>query len=185
MNIYSKKSLIKAVNEGVKIKYLFFWGHQKNGETVSKSCLSQWYHSPFEKEGNIFLTAEHYMMYGKAKLFGDTNAMKKVLSASNPGEAKAIGRAVNGFDNAMWDEHKFDLVVNANAAKFSSDEAMKSFLLNTQSRVLVEASPVDRIWGIGLAEDDDVASIPNKWKGENLLGFALMKVREQLQQSIT
>lgn len=183
MNIQTKQDLINKVNKGLKVKYLFFWGHQESNNTVSKSCFSQWYDSPFEADGNRFLTAEHYMMHGKAKLFGDTHAMNKALNARTPGEAKAIGRTVNDFKDAIWNAHKFDLVVKANVAKFSNNEEMKQFLINTGTRILVEASPVDRIWGIGLAQDDDAAANPRLWKGENLLGFALMVAREQLKKT--
>lgn len=86
-----------------------------------------------------------------------------------------------GFDNDTWNEHRFEIVVNANLAKFSAHKDLQTFLLNTGDRVLAEASPVDKIWGIGLAEDDHKASNPNLWKGENLLGYALMEVRERLK----
>lgn len=120
------------------------------------------------------------MMYQKAALFGDHSAVKRLLTASNPGEAKAIGREVLGFDQTKWDQHRFEIVVSVNMAKFSSDPALKEFLLNTGNRVLVEASPVDKIWGIGLAEDHPACENPNQWKGANHLGFALMEVRDQL-----
>ncbi len=162
------------------MKYVFFWGHQEKGKQITKSCFSQWYDSKFEEDGNEFITAEHYMMYHKAKLFGDNNACEKVLSASNPGEAKAIGREVLGFRQELWDEKRFEIVINANLAKFSQDSELKEFLLNTGSRVLVEASPVDKIWGIGLAQDNPKSENPDTWKGPNLLGFALMEVRGRL-----
>ena len=181
MNVRTKKELANYVNSGGKAKYLFFWGHKQNKNIVTKSCFSQWYDFPFSDAGINFATAEHYMMHGKAKLFSDTEAMKKILNANNPGAAKALGRSVKGFDNAIWDAHKFDLVVKANLAKFGRKGELQDFLLSTGKRVLVEASPVDKIWGIGLAQDDDAATNPNLWKGENLLGFALMEVREQLQ----
>ncbi len=162
------------------MKYVFFWGHQKSGSQVTKSCFSQWYGSKFEEDGNEFITAEHYMMYHKAKLFGDTNACKRIVLASNPGGAKAIGREVLGFDQKLWDEKRVTIVVNANLAKFSQNPELKAFLLNTGSNVLVETSPVDKIWGIGLGQDNSASANPNTWKGLNLLGFALMEVRDQL-----
>lgn len=126
------------------------------------------------------MTAEHHMMYQKAILFADEGSAKRLLSAKNPGEAKAIGREVSGFDQEIWNEHRFNIVVNANLSKFSSTPKLKEFLLSTGDRVLVEASPVDKIWGIGLAQDNPSCENPNSWKGENLLGFALMEVRDQL-----
>ncbi|MCL2914524.1 NADAR family protein [Shewanella corallii] len=180
MKIRTREELVDFLAHGNKVKYVYFWGHQEKGKQVTKSCFSQWYESKFEDGGNEFMTAEHYMMYHKAKLFGDSKACEKVLAASKPGEAKAVGREVLGFEQDLWDEKRFEIVVNANLAKFSQNSALRAFLLNTGSRVLVEASPVDKIWGIGLAQDNPLSENPNTWKGLNLLGFALMEVRELL-----
>jgi ribA/ribD-fused uncharacterized protein len=180
MKIRTKEELVHYVNQGKKAKYLFFWGHKVKGKQITKSCFSQWYASPFTENGNRFATAEHYMMFGKAKLFGDHDAMYKALNAKNPGAVKAVGRSVRGFDQTVWNANKFDLVVKANLAKFTSNDDLREFLINTGKRVLVEASPVDRVWGIGMDQDDEAVTNPNLWKGENLLGFALMEVREQL-----
>lgn len=128
------------------------------------------------------MTAEHYMIYQKAILFGDSSAANKVLSTRSPGEAKAVGRKVLGFNELKWLEHRFEIVVKANQAKFSSTPELKEFLLNTGDRVLVEASPVDKIWGIGLSTDNSSVGNPNCWKGLNLLGFALMEARDQLRR---
>lgn len=180
MEIRNKTDLIEYVNHGNKVKYVFFWGHQKPNSGVSKSCFSQWYEASFELEGKTYLTAEHFMMAEKARLFGDRESEIKVLNASNPGEAKKIGRSVKGFNEATWLENRFPIVVAANLAKFGQNEELKEFILGTNERVLVEASPLDKIWGIGLAADDQRAENPNLWKGENLLGFALMEVRSKL-----
>ncbi len=180
MNIRNTEQLVDYINHGNSVKYLCFWGHQKPKNGISKSCFSQWYDSPFQESGNHFLTAEHYMMYEKAKLFGDDSAAERLLSATNPGEAKAIGREVVGFDENKWLENRFDIVVRANLAKFNNNPELKDFLVNTGNRVLVEASPVDKVWGIGLSTDSPSAENPNLWKGLNLLGFALMEVRNQL-----
>ena len=123
------------------------------------------------------------MMYRKALLFEDQSAAEKLLKATNPGAAKAIGREVKGFDQPVWEQHRFEIVVAGNLAKFGSDTALRAFLLGTVNRILVEASPVDRIWGIGMAEDDPDCTNPNLWRGDNLLGFALMEVRNRLSQA--
>lgn len=182
MAIKSTEALIDHIDRGNPVKFVFFWGHQKADSGISKSCFSQWYESPFVDEDQTYLTAEHYMMAKKAELFGDENAKAKVLASKTPGEAKKLGRTVVGFNDDVWLDHRFDIVVSANLAKFSQDHELKDFLLNTGDRILVEASPVDRIWGIGLAADDPRASDPNKWQGLNLLGFALMCVREKLKR---
>jgi ribA/ribD-fused uncharacterized protein len=117
------------------------------------------------------------MMAEKAAMFDDEAARVEVLSVPNPVAAKAAGRKVKGFDEAVWVQRRFEIVVRANEAKFSQNPELGRFLMGTGSRVLVEASPVDRIWGIGLAQDDDRANNPSLWQGLNLLGFALTKVR--------
>ncbi|KZN40115.1 hypothetical protein N483_18170 [Pseudoalteromonas luteoviolacea NCIMB 1944] len=180
LKVRTKEKLADFVNQGNKVKYVFFWGHQEKSGQVSKSCFSQWYESKFQEDGNEFFTAEHYMMYHKAKLFGDYDACEKVLSARSPAKAKAIGREVLGFEQTLWDEKRFEIVVNANLAKFSQNADLKAFLLSTGNRVLVEASPVDKIWGIGLVQDNPASENPDSWKGLNLLGFALMEVRDRL-----
>lgn len=180
MEIRTKQALINYVNEGGSVKYVFFWGHRKPNEGVSKTCFSQWYESGFEENGIVYQTAEHYMMAGKAKLFGDNESFNKVLASSNPGEAKKIGRSVQGFSEELWREHRFSLVVQANLLKFSQNHELGGFLRKTGDRILVEASPVDTVWGVGLAADDENIQNPNLWKGLNLLGFALMEVRSQL-----
>jgi ribA/ribD-fused uncharacterized protein len=116
----------------------------------------------------------------KAWLFGDHETAAKILAAGHPGEAKKLGRAVRDFDETVWDAHRFDLVVRGNIAKFGQHPELKEFLLGTRNRVIVGASPLDRIWGIGLAADDRRAASPAAWRGLNLLGFALMAAREAL-----
>ncbi len=184
MKIRSKEELQEYVNKGNKVKYVFFWGHQEKGSAVSKSCFSQWYESTFSESGIEYMTAEHYMMAEKAKLFGDNETYQKIIKATNPGEAKSLGREVRGFDESKWVENRFQIVVSGNVLKFSQNQELSEFLLNTGNRVLVEASPVDKIWGIGLAVDNQKAENPNLWRGQNLLGFALMEVRDVLRESV-
>ncbi|MBZ5488168.1 NADAR family protein [Halomonas aquamarina] len=183
MRIRTIEALKKYVNGGNNIKYLFFWGHQRKGAEVSKTCFSQWYTSAFETDGVTYLTAEHFMMAEKARLFNDSETHEKIIHASNPGKAKALGREIRSFDESVWIEHRFDIVVKANYLKFDQNHDLKTFLLNTGDRVLVEASPVDNIWGVGLAVDHPDIENPNRWSGLNLLGFALMEVRDILRHS--
>lgn len=179
--IKTKQDLIDRINHGDKVKYLFFWGHQPNpnGE-LSKSCFSQWYEASFELGGVKYPTAEHYMMAEKARLFKDDNILAQILAAGHPGEAKKLGRLVKGFKLEVWLEHRFEIVVKGNVAKFEQSNKLREFLINIGNRILVEASPRDRIWGIGLGKDNPDAENPYKWRGENLLGFALMEVRNIL-----
>jgi ribA/ribD-fused uncharacterized protein len=119
-------------------------------------------------------------MAGKARLFGDAEAEARVLADPDPGKAKGAGRTVRGFDEAAWIEHRFDIVVAGNRAKFGALKPLRNFLLATSGKVLVEASPYDTIWGVGLSERQPEAVRPSQWRGLNLLGFALMDVRADL-----
>lgn len=167
---------------GVPLNYLLFWGHRPARDgSVGKSCFSQWYEAAFETQGQRYATAEHYMMAAKARLFGDTEAAAQIVAAPNPGAAKALGRKIRNFDEAKWLANRDTIVEAANLAKFSQNVGLRDFLLATGEQVLVEASPIDAIWGIGLAADDPRATDPAQWPGLNLLGFALMRVRARLR----
>lgn len=163
-----------------RVKFLFFWGHTVKDE-ITKSCFSQWFLGKFEENGIIYKTAEHYMMAGKARLFNDTETLEEILQAATPNQVKSLGRKVKNFDPKIWDEHKYEIVRKGNLLKFSQNKKFKDFLLSTNDKILVEASPYDKIWGIGMLETDSRAENPLLWNGENLLGFALMEVRDELR----
>ncbi|MGW8380395.1 NADAR family protein [Streptomyces sp. ODS28] len=173
--------LTERTARGERFSYLCFWGHRplRDG-SAGRGCLSQWWHAPFTVEGVEYATAEHWMMAGKARLFGDAEAERRALAARHPGQAKTEGRMVRGFDEAVWERERFELVVEGSTHKFDQHTELREFLLGTGDRVLVEASPLDRIWGIGLASDDEAAHDPARWQGLNLLGFALMEARKRL-----
>ncbi|MEV0641394.1 NADAR family protein [Streptomyces sp. NPDC050619] len=178
----SREALVRRFRAGERIRYLYFWGHRPRPDgQVGSSCLSQWWPSPFEVDGVTYATAEHWMMVRKARLFGDAEAERRVLAAEHPAEAKKAGRLVRGFDEAIWERERFGIVVEGSVHKFAAHAELRDFLLNTGKKVLVEASPVDRVWGIGLAADDEAAENPERWRGPNLLGFALMAARERLR----
>lgn len=120
------------------------------------------------------------MMAQKAILFGDTDSFNAILKAESPDRAKGLGRCVRGFGNAIWDANKYEIVLKGSVLKFSQNEALKVFLLATGRKIIVEASPMDLIWGIGLHQDDERARIPAEWLGDNLLGFALMEACDQI-----
>jgi len=161
-SIRSREELLQGIRSGLRPKYLFFWGHKPlpNGE-IGKSCFSQWWPAQFVVRGISYPTAEHFMMAEKARLFSDEDAWTKILQSGNPKAAKQLGRQVKGFDERIWEEARVRLVVEGNLAKFSQNRELGDFLIRTGSKVLVEASPVDRIWGIGLAEDDAQAGTRN------------------------
>ncbi|GGY50687.1 hypothetical protein GCM10010384_65890 [Streptomyces djakartensis] len=182
--IGSRSALIRADRAGAKIRYLHFWGHRPRPDgRIGASCLSQWWPAPFSVDGVEYATAEHWMMAGKARLFEDPVAERAVLAAAHPAEAKRAGRLVRGFDEEIWERERFRIVVEGSVHKFAAHPELRGFLLSTGDRVLVEASPVDRVWGIGLAADDEAASDPARWRGPNLLGFALMEARERLRRA--
>lgn len=155
-----------------KSRYEFFWSNS--------SPFSNWYMSKFEMDDVEFNCAEQAMMYYKAILFNDDEAADKVMKATSPREQKALGRSVKNFDQTVWESKREDIMFDILFAKFSQNEHLKDALLKTGDRILVEASPYDRIWGIGLSEYDVRAADETKWQGLNLLGKTLNRVRETL-----
>ncbi|GAO44613.1 NADAR family protein [Flavihumibacter petaseus] len=182
---YDKNWLINARANGEAVSFFFFWGHTaKANEKAGKACFSQWFESPFMVDGIIYKTAEHWMMAQKALLFNDQAAFDKIIQCETPAEAKALGRTVQHYDDAVWNEKKFALVKAGNLHKFRQHAEMAAFLLSTGNKVIGEASPVDAIWGIGLSENSRKIYDPSQWRGENLPGFALMEVRDYLKAFI-
>ncbi|MFC0600801.1 NADAR family protein [Streptomyces palmae] len=177
----SVADLVGLAARGERIRYVWFWGHRPRSDgSVGPGCFSQWWPAPFTVDGIVYPTAEHWMMAGKARLFQDAEAERQAVAAAHPQQAKNAGRMVRGFDEAVWQAHRFELVVQGNVHKFGQHPQLRAYLLGTGSRVLVEASPVDRVWGIGLTADDERAADPSRWRGLNLLGFALMEARQRL-----
>lgn len=177
---------IEYVNEkccaGEKIKFLFFWGHTEKGDEITKACFSQWYPCSFEIDKVTYNTAEQYMMAQKAVLFGDEDILKAIMAAKHPKEFKELGRKIHNFSEKIWNEHKCRIVIDGNYAKFSQNPKLRQFLMQTNTRILAEASPYDKIWGIGMSANNEKIENPLMWKGQNLLGFALMEVRDMLEE---
>lgn len=178
---YTIEGLKKAYQAGEKQKFLFFWGHTPPADgRVNASCFSQWWSSSFVVDGKFYNCTEQYMMAEKARLFGDDKMHDAIMNARHPKEMKAFGRAVAPFDANVWESRCYAIVKQGNLAKFRQNPELWSYMKSTKNRILVEASPVDRIWGIGLAKDHPDADNPMKWRGRNLLGFALTEVRDTL-----
>lgn len=135
----------------------------------------------FEHDGVRYETAEHFMMAGKARLFRDDEMLAQILASRTPAEAKALGRSVRDYDDVAWGRARWQIVVEGNVGKFGAHDDLRAFLLGTGERVLVEASPRDRIWGIGMGASNPDAQHPARWRGQNLLGFALMEARARLR----
>jgi ribA/ribD-fused uncharacterized protein len=170
--------LLERQRRGERLKFLCFWGH--TGQGAGPWVLSQWFEAPFTVEGVRYPTAEHWMMAEKARIFGDDAALAQILAARTPGEAKALGRSVRDFDDHEWNRRRFAVVLGGSLEKFRQHPELAAWLLATGDRVLVEASPRDRVWGIGRGASgaEDVAT----WRGQNLLGFALGEARDRLRR---
>ena len=162
------------------MEFIFFWGHTADPGVINKACFSQWYPCEFEVDGVHYHTTEQYMMAQKALLFGDQEVYEQIMAAEGPQAYKALGRKVRNFVPETWNQEKTNIVLRGNIAKFSQNEELKNFILNTGEKVLVEASPYDDIWGVKRKMDDPDIMDPNKWAGENLLGFVLMETRDIL-----
>jgi len=152
-------------------QYHMFWG----------GPFSQWYPSVFEVDGVTYNCAEQYMMAKKAELFGDDVALAKIMESPDPREQKRLGRTVKGFVDWTWNAVARDVVFRGNVAKCSQNLSIQAYLLATINREIVEASPEDVIWGIGLAADDPDAQDKNSWQGTNWLGMVMMDVRAALR----
>ena len=144
------------------------------------SPFSQWYPCRFEEAGVVFRCAEQYMMHGKAILFGDAEVAAEILAADHPRTHKALGRKVRGFDGAVWERERERIVLAGNRAKFTQDDGLRATLLATAPTTLVEASPFDRIWGVGLAATNPRIHDRRTWRGKNLLGHLLTRLRDEL-----
>ena len=153
-------------------KFVFFW----------RGYLGQWFRSPFVLDGVHYTHAEQAMMAAKARLFNDLETLEKIMAAQKPSLQKSLGREVRGYVDEDWLKVARDVVTRVNIAKFSQDPELKQQLLDTGERTIVEASPVDFLWGIGLACDHEDASNPEKWPGKNWLGESLMRAREEIRR---
>lgn len=152
-------------------KFVFFWG----------GIYSQWYKSNFVINGWTYVSAEQYMMWSKAMLFNDEKIATAIRKTNNPSTQKSLGRKVKGFDKSLWDKYCRIFVYQANYAKFSQNTELLMELLSTGDKEIVEASPEDTIWGIGMYETDPDILDKSKWRGTNWLGIEIMNVREALK----
>lgn len=151
-------------------RFTFFWS----------GPFSQWYVSPFNLDGQYYNTAEQYMMAEKARMFGDDENLARILDARDPRDQKAFGRRVRGFEKERWDAEARNIVYRGSRAKFTTHRDLLRELLATDGTTLVEASPLDTIWGIGLAADAEDARDRSKWLGLNWLGETLQRLRDDL-----
>ena len=157
--------------ERITDKYVFFYG----------SIFSNWYDCRFKYKEHIFHNSEQAFMWEKALFFGDEMIAEMILETPHPAANKELGRKVRGFNAAKWAEESFSIMVGVNYAKFDQNKELAAILLSTEDKIIVEASPTDRIWGIGWHWSDDRCLNPKNWRGTNWLGEALMEVRDILK----
>lgn len=167
-NSYHSKYLGATVYH--EAEFIAFWG----------GIFSQWHTSDFVFEGKRFNCAEQAMMAKKAHTFRDQEAFDKIMSTSDPREQKDIGRTVKHFDAKAWDDVALDIVTQISYEKFNQDYNLRELIILSYPYDLVEASPYDKIWGIGMSEFDKTITDRTKWNGQNLLGKALMSAREMI-----
>ena len=156
-------------------KFVFFWG----------GIYSQWHKAEMNIDGVVYNSCEQYMMHQKALLFGDLEIADLIMKESNPREQKKYGRMIRNFDKSVWDSRCLGIVYKGNLAKFTQNPTLREQLLRTNNRIFVEASPKDKIWGIGMSEDDAGIDDPSNWGGLNLLGHAITLVKVTIQSEPT
>ena len=144
--------------------------------------LSNWYPSVFQCDGITFSSMEQYMMYWKALTFSDTEIVEQILQTDNVGKIKALGREVSDYKESIWNGRRQIIVYRGLLEKFRQNPDMAEQLLCTGNLILAECAVMDKIWGIGLGMKDENRFDMDKWKGQNLLGYALMEVREELRK---
>jgi ribA/ribD-fused uncharacterized protein len=174
MKLY--KSLLLEATMDLTNKRIYFW----------RGIFSQWAKCDIYDDilGITFNCAEQSMMWHKANTFKDEEAKEKILKVKDPREHRAIGRSIKNYDDKVWGEVRYDIVAATNYAKFSQKTEWKELLIYTDGYELVEASPYDRIWGVGLGEDNPEILDKKNWQGENLLGKAIMQARDEIIKNL-
>ena len=169
---------LRELDDGIeRPSQIGFW---KEDEHLG--CCSNWHPTGFDYRGIRFPTGEHWMMWQKARLMGDREKASQILAAPTPRRAKELGGKVAPYDGALWDAVREQMVYYGVREKFLANDLNRNLLLSTGSALLAEASPHDRVWGVGMAADDPRFSNPAKWDGENQLGRACMRARADIRQ---
>jgi len=163
------------MDELVKGDFHFFWGGQ----------LSNWHLCHFRVADVWYNSVEQQVMARKALLFDDFDRFDRIMETAAPSEQKKIGRRVKNFDKNKWNRFSREIVYEGCYAKFSQSKELGKYLISTGNKILVEASPYDCIWGIGLNMNDPKAMDPDQWRGKNWLGETLMRVRQSVSHSYT
>lgn len=184
-DIYSLEKLRQLWNEGDRFQFVYFWQNTKEDvskEEYNSSCCNQWFPSNFvDENGRMYNCCEQYMMAQKAIVFGDDDTLQKILSEKNPSKIKKLGRIVKNYNQKIWNSKCQDIVFQGNLYKFTQNEKCRKFLLSVpKDAIFVEASPLDKKWGIRLSEQQPKAKNPLEWQGTNYLGFQITRVRDYI-----
>lgn len=181
--LYSLDQIQSRYSKGEDLEFMFFFGHQiaKDGN-LTHACLSQWWVTDFFEFIDTFCCMEQYMMAEKARLFNDEEILQQILESNSPKTIKALGKKVKNFVPTVWDEIKHTIILTGSYYKFSQNPSLRTFLLSSSNKILVEASPYDNIWGIQMDVNNKDITNPCKWQGQNMLGFALMEVRDDIKK---
>lgn len=171
-DLVTVEELRMRYNQGERFDYVFFF--------TSKEYFSNWYEASFIVDGVYYWCTEQYMMAKKAELFGDSFILDKIMKSTRQDEIKKLGRQIRGFNDEIWDANKIGIVFDGNYAKFTMNPMLKNYIMKQKGKVLVEASPYDKIWGIRMDKRDVGIENPNNWRGQNCLGFTLMAVRDTI-----
>lgn len=173
----------KYNRESVKnMRVLGFYGHDVDPDgKITSTCMSNWYPAKFRILDMEFNCNEQFMMACKAMLFKDDDSLEAIMAQTSPAVMKKLGRRVSNFDAELWDRLSYTLVLNGAWAKFSQNIELAKYLLSTDGKAIAEASPRDKLWGIGMSTTNARVQIPLQWNGANKLGFALMEVRDELK----
>lgn len=154
--------------------HIYFWGN---------SAFSNFFMSSFKYKENLFSNSEQAFMWEKARTFRNEESADLILNTIDPDECKRLGRLVKGYEDKIWSGLRYDIMKKINIEKWSQSKFLKSLLLSTGDKILVEASPKDNIWGVGFKYDDPLVLDDSNWTGQNLLGKVLMEVRKIISES--
>ena len=158
-----------------------FFGHTNTTGKVNQTCFSNFYPAQFVYKGYNFPTSEHALMASKAMVFWDTVRFQMIVKSDTPSSAKQYGRKVEGYTDSIWAACRYQIMTDILIEKFTQNDLMCEYLLSTGEEILVETSPYDKVWGIGMGQENRAWVDQKLWKGQNLLGFALMDTRRALQ----
>lgn len=173
--------LLDRQAQGAELGFLPFWSHHPaDSSEVDESCLSLWYALPFLADRMVYPTAEHWLMAQKARRFGDAQRLAMILEARTASEARQLGKSMPLAAPDAWEAQRFELAVAGNLIKFGQHPNLRAYLLATEPYILAYAHPTDLTWGVGLKAAHPDLPRPDRWPGQNLLGFALMEARHRL-----